>query len=147
MNQGFGPLIEITGGFGTLILFWFGAYLIQDGQLTVGLLVAFANYVGNFWDPINRLGQMYNQLLVAMASSERIFEFMDEEPSIANKPGAKPIPSIKGDIVFDNVVLNTRKADRRLKESALRPQQVSPLHWLVTPAREKYNYQPDQPLL
>lgn len=115
MNQGFGPLIEITGGFGTLILFWFGAYLIQEGQLTIGLLVAFANYVGNFWDPINRLGQMYNQLLVAMASSERIFEFMDEEPSIADKPGAKPLASIKGDIVFDNVVFEYEKGRQALK--------------------------------
>lgn len=115
MNQGFGPLIEITGGFGTLILFWFGAYLIQEGQLTVGLLVAFANYVGNFWDPINRLGQMYNQLLVAMASSERIFEFMDEKPSIADKPGAKPLPSIKGDIAFENVVFEYEKGRQALK--------------------------------
>ncbi|MET3209816.1 UNVERIFIED_CONTAM: ABC-type multidrug transport system fused ATPase/permease subunit [Paenibacillus sp. PvR008] len=71
MNQVFGPLIDITGGLGTLVLFWVGAHLIQTDQLTVGLLVA-------------------------MASSERIFEFMDEQPNIANKPGAKDLPSIRG---------------------------------------------------
>ncbi len=44
---------------------------------------------------------MYNQLLVAMASSERIFEFMDEEPSIADQTQVRSrFPSIKGDIVF-----------------------------------------------
>ncbi|MGG6314520.1 ABC transporter ATP-binding protein [Paenibacillus macerans] len=115
MNQAFGPLIEITGGAGTFILFMLGVYLIQSGELTIGLLVAFSNYVGNFWDPINRLGQMYNQLLVAMASSERIFEFIDEEPSIADKPGAKPLPSIMGDIRFDKVVFEYEKGRPALK--------------------------------
>ncbi|MCM3783944.1 ABC transporter ATP-binding protein/permease [Neobacillus mesonae] len=115
MNQGFGPLIEITGGVGSLILFWYGAYLIQEEALTIGLLVAFANYVGNFWDPINRLGQMYNQLLVAMASSERIFEFMDEEPGIADKEGAKPIPPIQGNIKFEKVVFEYEKGRQALK--------------------------------
>lgn len=115
MNQMFGPLIEITGGVGTFILFMLGAYLIQTGELTIGLLVAFSNYVGNFWDPINRLGQMYNQLLVAMASSERIFEFIDEEPNIADKPGAKPLPVIHGDIKFDHIVFEYEQGRQALK--------------------------------
>ena len=115
MNQGFGPLIDITGGFGTLILFWFGSYLIQTDQLTVGLLVAFATYVGNFWEPINRLGQMYNQLLVAMASSERIFEFMDEQPAITDKPGAKEMPTIRGDVSLKDVVFEYEPGRQALK--------------------------------
>ncbi|MNU50553.1 putative ABC transporter ATP-binding protein [compost metagenome] len=115
MNQMFGPLIEITGGIGSFILFWLGAYLIQSGEITIGLLVAFSNYVGNFWDPINRLGQMYNQLLVAMASSERIFEFIDEQPSVADKPDAKPIPTINGNIHFDHVVFEYEKGRAALK--------------------------------
>lgn len=115
MNQGFGPLIEITGGFGSLILFWLGAVLIQQGELTIGLLIAFTQYVGNFWEPINRLGQMYNQLLVAMASSERIFEFIDEKPSIDDQPGAKQLPTIKGDIKLENVVFEYEKGRQALK--------------------------------
>ncbi|WP_223069439.1 ABC transporter ATP-binding protein [Paenibacillus caui] len=115
MNQGFGPIIEVTGGIGTLILFWLGAYLIQHDQLTVGLLVAFSSYVSNFWDPINRLGQMYNQLLVAMASSERIFEYLDEEPMIKDKPGAITLPQISGDIRFERVVFEYEKGRAALK--------------------------------
>jgi len=115
MNQAFGPMIEITGGVGSMILFWYGTYLIQQGEVTVGLLVTFANYVGNFWDPINRLGQMYNQLLVAMASSERIFEFLDEEPSIDDKPGAKPLPKIRGDVNLDKVVFEYEPGRQALK--------------------------------
>ncbi|WP_313636971.1 ABC transporter ATP-binding protein [Paenibacillus sp.] len=115
MNQAFGPMIEITGGFGTMILFWLGAYLIQSGELTVGLLVAFSSYVSNFWDPINRLGQMYNQLLVAMASSERIFEYLDEQPAVQDNPGAKPLGTIRGDINFNKVVFEYEKGRAALK--------------------------------
>jgi len=115
MNQMFGPMIEVTGGLGSVILFGFGTMLIASGEIEIGILVAFANYVSNFWDPINRLGNMYNQLLVAMASSERIFEFMDEEPSVADKPGAQPMPRIRGDIVFKDVIFEYEPGRPALK--------------------------------
>ncbi|WP_248930856.1 ABC transporter ATP-binding protein [Paenibacillus hamazuiensis] len=103
LNQSFNPIIEVTGAIGYCILFWFGAYLIQKGEITVGLLVAFANYIGNFWEPINRLGQMYSNLLIAMASSERIFEFIDEKPSVPERKDPIQLPPIIGNIHFENV--------------------------------------------
>lgn len=109
LNQTFGPVIEVTSAVGTFILFWYGSYLIEHKEITVGLLVGFANYVGNFWDPINRLGQVYNQLLVAMASSERIFEFIDEQPTVGELEHAKPLASIRGDVQFDNIVFEYEK--------------------------------------
>jgi ABC-type multidrug transport system fused ATPase/permease subunit len=66
-----------------------------------------------FWEPISRLGQVYNQLLVGMASSERIFEFLDEKPNVAEKKDAFKFDRIKGDIEFKNVEFSyddTRKA-------------------------------------
>ncbi|WP_152393872.1 ABC transporter ATP-binding protein [Paenibacillus guangzhouensis] len=119
MNQTFGPVIEITGAIGTFILFWYGAHLLQSGALTVGLLVAFANYVGNFWDPINRLGQLYSQLLVAMASSERIFEYLDEVPNVAEDKHAKELPPIRGDVNFKNIVFEYEKGRHALKGISL----------------------------
>ncbi|WP_414858903.1 ABC transporter ATP-binding protein [Paenibacillus sp. Soil787] len=104
LNQSFGPLIEITGAVGYCILFWLGAHLIQTEEISVGLLVAFATYIGYFWEPITRLGQMYSQLLIAMASAERIFEFIDEEPTVAEIEGAKDLPSIQGKVKFENLV-------------------------------------------
>ena len=118
MNQGLGLLSKLPVVSGSLILFWLGAVLIQQGELTIGLLIAFTQYVGNFWEPINRLGQMYNQLLVAMASSERIFEFIDEKPSIDDQPGAKKLPTIKGDIKLENVVFEYEK-DVRLSKGSI----------------------------
>ncbi|MGG4147245.1 ABC transporter ATP-binding protein [Paenibacillus algorifonticola] len=119
LNQAFGPVIEITSAIGTFILFWYGAHLIQQGAITIGLLVGFANYIGNFWDPINRLGQMYSQLLIAMASSERIFEFIDEEPTVNEKGAAKALPNIRGDVVFDNIIFEYEKGRQALKGISL----------------------------
>lgn len=115
LNQTFGPIIEITGAIGTFILFWYGAHLIEIKEISIGLLVAFANYVGNFWDPINRLGQMYSQMLIAMASSERIFEFIDEEPTVGEKVKAADLPEIEGNIQLSNVVFEYEKGRPALK--------------------------------
>lgn len=104
LNQSFGPLIEITGAIGYFILFWLGAHLIQTEEITVGLLVAFATYIGYFWEPITRLGQMYSQLLIAMASAERIFEFIDEKPTVAEIEGAKDLPHVQGNVKFKDLV-------------------------------------------
>ncbi|TVX92959.1 ABC transporter ATP-binding protein [Paenibacillus agilis] len=104
MNQTFSPIIEVTSAIGGFILFWYGSHLIQVGAITVGVLFAFAQYVGNFWEPINRLGMMYSQMLIAMASSERIFEFMDEKPNVDENKQAKQLPVVKGDIQLDSVV-------------------------------------------
>lgn len=115
LNQSFGPVIEVTAAIGTCILFWYGTHLIQAQVITVGLLFAFANYIGNFWEPINRLGQMYSQLLIAMASSERIFEFIDEETTVAERKDAKPLPAIKGDVTFDRIIFEYEKDRPALK--------------------------------
>lgn len=104
LNQTFGPLIEVTGAIGYCILFWYGAHLVQGNEISIGVLVGFATYIGHFWEPINRLGQMYSQLLIAMASSERIFEFIDEQPNVAEQQDAKELAAIQGQVHFDNIV-------------------------------------------
>jgi len=114
LNQSFGPIIEVTSAVGILILFLYGSYLAQNEAMTVGTLVMFANYIGNFWEPINRLGQMYSQLLIAMASSERIFEFIDERPDVKEKSDAEVLPPISGHVVFENVTFAYDKSRNAL---------------------------------
>ncbi|WP_370642498.1 ABC transporter ATP-binding protein [Virgibacillus salidurans] len=99
----FGPLVEICNAIGTIILIAYGAYLILSGNIQVGTFVTFAFFLGMFWEPISRLGQMYNQLLMAMASSERIFEFLDEQPNVKEKENAYTFTDMKGHIEFDHV--------------------------------------------
>lgn len=119
MNQSFGPVIEITSAIGAFILFMLGSHLVQTEAITVGILFAFAQYIGNFWEPINRLGQMYSQMLIAMASSERIFEFMDERPTIAEKEHARKMPEVRGDVSFENIVFEYEKGRPALRNISL----------------------------
>ncbi len=99
----FGPFVEMSNAIGTVILISYGAHLIIIGNIEIGVFVTFAFCLGMFWEPISRLGQIYNQLLVAMASSERIFEFLDEQPNVEEKKHAKAFHDMKGHIVFDKV--------------------------------------------
>lgn len=99
-NAMFRPLVELTNAFGTAALIWYGAHLIQNGSITIGVFVSFAFYLGMFWEPISRLGMVYNQLLMGMASSERIFEFLDEKPIVSESENAIVLEDMKGHIQF-----------------------------------------------
>ncbi|WP_047982156.1 ABC transporter ATP-binding protein [Ornithinibacillus contaminans] len=103
----FRPFVEMSNAVGTVILIVYGAHLIiltpENGGILLGTFVSFAFYLGMFWDPISRLGQMYNQLLVAMASSERIFEYLDETPNVDEVENAYEFDEMKGHIEFDRV--------------------------------------------
>jgi len=119
LNQIFGPLVEVTGAIGYCVLFWFGAHLISGGEIKVGELVAFSSYIALFWDPINRLGQMYTQLLLAMASAERIFEYIDEKPTVHESLKAADMPPIQGDVTFEDVVFEYEAGRPALKGISL----------------------------
>lgn len=100
----FRPFVEMSNAFGTIILVAYGSYLIiNDPAVTLGVFISFTFFIGMFWEPISRLGQMYNQLLMAMSASERIFEFLDEQPNVKEKENAIELDDIKGHIVFDQV--------------------------------------------
>ncbi|MGM7720167.1 ABC transporter ATP-binding protein [Metabacillus sp. Hm71] len=112
-NAMFTPMVEMTNAIGTAILLWFGATLISSGSITIGTFVSFAFYLGMFWEPISRLGQVYNQLLMGMASSERIFEYMDEKPIVAEAKDPIYLKNMEGKIDFESVEFaydETRKA-------------------------------------
>ncbi|WP_249869924.1 ABC transporter ATP-binding protein [Oceanobacillus saliphilus] len=115
----FRPLVEICDAIGTIILIAFGAYLILNGSIEIGTFVSFAFFLGMFWEPISRLGQMYNQLLMAMASSERIFEFLDEQPNVEEKKDAYTFKDMKGHIKFDRVGFSYNKDRVALHEISL----------------------------
>jgi len=114
-NAMFRPFVEMTNAVGTVILIWFGATLIQADSLTIGVFVSFAFYLGMFWEPISRLGQVYNQLLVGMASSERIFEYIDEKPIVGEKDHAINLTEMKGKVEFDQVEFAYDESRKALK--------------------------------
>lgn len=115
----FHPLVDLTNAAGTAVLLLYGTYLIRTGGIELGHFLAFVFYIGMFWEPISRLGQLYNQLLMAMASSERIFEYLDERPLVAVKEDAIKLGQIKGHIQFENVEFSYDDKRQALKGISL----------------------------
>lgn len=105
-NAMFRPLVELTNALGSAVLIWYGVHLIQGDILSIGEFVSFAFYLGMFWEPISRLGMVYNQLLIGMASSERIFEYLDERPIVSEKEEPIHLHDVNGQIEFHNVVFS-----------------------------------------
>lgn len=103
VNNLFWPIVELSWALGTILVYWYGIRQLDTGEITVGLLTAFAGYVGMFWNPIMNLGNYYNMLISAMTAAERVFELMDLVPEVKDAEGALPIPAISGNIRFENV--------------------------------------------
>ncbi len=99
------PTIYMLFMVATIIIFYFGGMQIisPEGTLTVGVLVAFYNYLRRFFEPIQQLAEQFNVIQEAFASSERIFAILDEEPTVLDAPDAIELDDIKGEIEFKNV--------------------------------------------
>ena len=108
INNSFWPALDVTGTLGTVLVYYFGVKFMGDAAhpLQLANLLLILWYLGRFWEPLNTLSNFYNSLLTAMASMERIFEIMDTEPEIKDKPDAKPLPPIEGRVTFDDVTFS-----------------------------------------
>ncbi len=103
LNNAFWPAMDITGTIGTILVYYFGVRFMQNDGLLLADLLLILWYLGRVWEPLNTLSNFYNNILTAMASVERIFEIMDTPSDIQSKPGAKPLPPIKGAVDFEDV--------------------------------------------
>ena len=97
------PFIGFISGVGTCIILGYGGHLALLGEITVGELAAFVLYLGMFFGPIQTMGDLYNAVLSTAASAERIFQLLDTEPQVRNRPNACTLPSLRGEVVFDHV--------------------------------------------
>lgn len=99
----FSPIVDICSGIGTLMLFFVGVRLAEQGDISVGTLTAFITYISMFWMPVMNLSNFYNQLITNLSGAERIFEILDTEPDIVDDADVEELPEIKGSVSFENV--------------------------------------------
>ncbi|MDH5449655.1 MAG: ABC transporter ATP-binding protein/permease [Candidatus Bathyarchaeota archaeon] len=97
------PIIQIIGAVGTCIVLWYSGILTLGGGVTLGVVVAFLLLVTRFFRPIVDLTTFYNTIQSAMAAAERIFETLDTKPEIADASDALELPTVKGEILFENI--------------------------------------------
>ena len=105
------PMVDVFGMLGTCLVVWLGASMVMQGELTVGYVMAFIDYLWRFWEPISAISRVYSRVLSAMASAERIFEYLDTEPEIRERSDARPLPPLRGEVRFEKVSFGYDEGD------------------------------------
>jgi ATP-binding cassette, subfamily B, bacterial len=103
LNAAYFPTVELLSALVTAGILLYGGLQAIDGNVTVGVLVAFIAALNNFFDPIQQLSQLYTTYQAGMAALDKIFELLDEEPELADRPGAIALPRLRGELEFDGV--------------------------------------------
>ncbi|NLH97670.1 MAG: ABC transporter ATP-binding protein [Clostridiaceae bacterium] len=98
------PMVDVISVASACAIFFAGTRWLGTAGITTGIIIAFTSYVWRFWEPISNLGNFYNSIINAVAYLERIFETIDEKPTVANLPGAVEMPQVKGAVEFKDVV-------------------------------------------
>jgi ATP-binding cassette subfamily B multidrug efflux pump len=104
INSIFQPAIGFLGNLAVALLLWYGGANVLESVISFGIVYAFTHYIRQFFQPLMSLAEKYNQVQAAMVGAERIFEMLDEKPSIEEPQAPKPLPAkVKGEIIFEHV--------------------------------------------
>ena len=113
------PTVEFLAALAVTVIVWFGGYEVVNGVITAGALVAFLTYAVNLANPVKRISRVYGAIQKAMAGADRVFAIMDLPETIANHPGAKELPPVKGEVVFDDVTFAYKEGANALSHVSL----------------------------
>jgi ATP-binding cassette, subfamily B, multidrug efflux pump len=97
------PIVDTLTGAAMAIVVVVGGVAVLEGELDLGVMVAFLFYVQRFFDPIRSLTMQYSIMQRAMASGQRIFEVLDVPIQVRDRPGALAPASIDGSVEFRDV--------------------------------------------
>jgi ATP-binding cassette subfamily B protein len=111
----FYPSVELLSSIAIGLIVWYGGGEILHKTMSIGVLFAFIQYTEMFFRPIRDLSEKYNIMQTAMASSERIFQLLDDESFIKNNEDAEKLRDVKGEIEFKNVTFAYNEGDTVLK--------------------------------
>lgn len=99
----FWPAVEILSALALALVLWSGGMFALHDLVTLGVLVAFIQYVRQFFEPVRNLSDQYNTLQSAMAGAERIFEVLDKDESLPQANPPHRAARVRGEITFENV--------------------------------------------
>ena len=105
LSAAFYPLIDVLSDLAVAIVLGVGGLRVLSGALEPGALVAFLLLVQQFFEPIRDLTTRLDSLQDASAAGTRIFEVLDEQPAIADRPDADVLPPVRGDVRLEDVHL------------------------------------------
>lgn len=99
----FYPGVELIGALAIGLIIWYAGAQVLEGAVTLGTVMAFLQFNEMFWRPIRDLSEKYNILQTAMASSERVFQLLDDRTIIPEPSNPVPLDHVRGEIEFRDV--------------------------------------------
>jgi ATP-binding cassette subfamily B protein/subfamily B ATP-binding cassette protein MsbA len=109
----------LTTTLGTGAILWVGARHVLDGQLTVGAILVFLAYLGSLQAQMKALTAIYGALQMTGASVDRVMEVLETEREVRDRPGAPPLPPVRGHLRFRGVTFGYEPGRPVLKDVSL----------------------------
>ncbi len=97
------PVMEIIGGIAIAVIIWYGGWQVMLGKSTPGTLFSFMAALIMLYEPIKKLNKENHNVQQGLAAAERVFEVIDRQPEVLEKPDAGELGTVEGRITFDNV--------------------------------------------
>ena len=103
LNASYFPAVELLSAIGTAVILLYGGYQALDGDVTIGVLIAFVGYLTTFFDPIQQISQLYTTYQQGMAALDKIFDLLDTAPDTVDRPEALELEDISGEVRLEGV--------------------------------------------
>ncbi len=97
------PTMELLAAFGIAGVVWYGGFSVIAGGRTQGEFFAFMTAMLLMYQPFKRLTRTYSIVQQGLVGAERVFEILDQQPEVADRPGARPVERFSREIQFCNV--------------------------------------------
>jgi ATP-binding cassette subfamily B protein len=95
--------LGVMSALGTAVVFWIGALLVINGDITTGVIVTLSFYLSNLYGPLSGLTNARVEFATSLVSFERVFEVLDLEHDIEERPDAVDLEAVSGTVEFDDV--------------------------------------------
>jgi len=116
LRAAFIPLVSLLGFAAVTIIMWVGGQFVLNQTLTPGELVAFLIYMIMVAGPLGEFASVYTRIREAIGAADRIFEIMETSSEPVQAEEARPLPSIKGKVVFHDVSFSYEPDDPVLQD-------------------------------
>jgi ABC-type multidrug transport system fused ATPase/permease subunit len=103
LNASYFPAVELLSAVGTAAILLYGGYQVLEGEIAIGIVVSFVGYLQAFFDPIQQISQLYTTYQQGMAALDKIFDLLDTEPDMTDRPGALDPGQLRGEIELEDV--------------------------------------------
>jgi ATP-binding cassette subfamily B protein len=105
-------ILSVFSVMGPALIYWYGGLQVIRENLTTGMLVAFAALLTLLYRPLMQLASVYVDIQASFAVFERIFEYLDMEPRVKDRPNPVPMGETRGRLVFEGVGFTYPAPDR-----------------------------------